>query len=158
MCQIHHFQSHVEVCEAVIKDRLYLFTDSSHDGHNIQSDHSLRSKEHHSISSSSNQMFICPRFFFFCFFWADMMHMVFVVQNDTCGNSRMDDVEICLTCGNLRGRGSSSGHFVMMSKCNHEPGSASGCVLKTSASGRSITHRALFPELAGRSLRRMFPL
>ena len=28
MCQIHHSQSHVEVFEAVIKDRLYLFTRS----------------------------------------------------------------------------------------------------------------------------------
>ena len=54
MWQIHHSQSHVEVCEAVIKDRLYLFTVSSHDDNNIQSDHSLFSKEHHSISSSSN--------------------------------------------------------------------------------------------------------
>ena len=38
--QIHHSQSQVEVCEAVIKDRLYLFTDSSHDDDNIQMDHS----------------------------------------------------------------------------------------------------------------------
>ena len=43
-----------EVCEAVIKDRLYLFTVSSHDDNSIQSDHPLFSKEHHSISSSSN--------------------------------------------------------------------------------------------------------
>ena len=38
--QINHSQSQVEVCEAVIKDRLYLFTDSSHDDDNIQTDHS----------------------------------------------------------------------------------------------------------------------
>ena len=38
--QNHHSQSQVEVCEAVIKDRLYLFTDSLHDDDNIQVDHS----------------------------------------------------------------------------------------------------------------------
>ena len=56
MCQIHRSQTRVDVCEAVLKDRLYLFTASSHDDNNIQSDHSfsLSSKEHHSISSSSN--------------------------------------------------------------------------------------------------------
>ena len=38
--QIHHSQSQVDVFEAVIKDRLYLFTDSLHDDDNIQIDHS----------------------------------------------------------------------------------------------------------------------
>ena len=38
--QIHHSHSQVKVCEAVIKDRLHLFTDSSHDDDNIQIDHS----------------------------------------------------------------------------------------------------------------------
>ena len=30
-----------------------------------------------------------------------MTHMVFVIENDTCGTQKMDDTEIYLTCGNL---------------------------------------------------------
>ena len=41
--------------------------------------------------------------------------MVFVMENDTCGTQEWTISNVAI----WRGRGSSSGHSVMMSKCNH---------------------------------------
>ena len=71
----------------------------------------------------------CPRpwqevewfrgFFFLKKKKTDMMHMVFVVENDTCGTQEWTISKFASHVALWRGRGSSSGHFVMMSKCNH---------------------------------------
>ena len=66
------------------------------------------SEEDHEKNGISELVWSCRSLAYFddsgmtIFLKADMMHMVFVVENDT-----------------WRGRGSSSGHLVMMSKCNH---------------------------------------
>ena len=69
-----------------------------------------------------------------------MMHMVFVVENDTCGTQEWTISKFASHVAIWRGRGSSSDHFVMMSKCNHEPGIASVYAIMTRANGRSINH------------------
>ena len=56
-------------------------------------------------------------------------------------NSRMDDTEICLACGNLaRTRELVKSLRDDEQVKSQEPGSASGCVLMTRASGRSRIH------------------
>ena len=54
-----------------------------------------------------------------CFFEADMMHTVFVLEIDTCGTQEWTIPKFASHVAIWRGRESSSGHFVKMSKCNH---------------------------------------
>ena len=61
MCQIHHSQSNVEVCEAVIKDRLYLFTISSRDDKTFRVIIPSFPKNITRSVRVPTQMFICPR-------------------------------------------------------------------------------------------------